>query len=200
MLPINGKDISHIPRDGAYPYGTIGSYIETGCNDDDRYIRRYTQSFYVFMSDRCCLLARINYSCYCFLITRLVTKNSPPSTPIRRPTICERLCSPCYHQMREKDPFNPDPVQYHTPFNIIPIGIKGPTTDWLTGEGPHRDTTVKTRSTGKLIFISRDSKIDKARYHLRQAASSIDQQAVRCGTASGVTNCGSLWYGFYASR
>lgn len=87
-----------------------------------------------------------------------------------------------------------------TPFNIRPIGIKGPTTDWLTGEGPHRDTTVKTRSTGKLIFISRDSKIDKARYHLRQAASSIDQQAVRCGTASGVTNCGSLWYGFYASR
>nr|QHR90927.1 hypothetical protein Q903MT_gene4956 [Picea sitchensis] len=101
---------------------------------------------------------------------------------------------------REKDPFNPDPVQYNTPFNIIPIGRKGLTTDWLTGEGPHRDTTVKTRSTGKLIFISRDSKIDKARYHLRQAASSIDQQAVRCGTASGVTNCGSLWYGFYASR
>lgn len=121
MLPINGKDISHIPRDGAYPYGTIGSYIETGCNDDDRYIRRYTQSFYVFMSDRCCLLARINYSCYCFLITRLVTKNSPPSTPIRRPTICERLCSPCYHQMRERRTRS-----IQTPFNIIPRSISYP--------------------------------------------------------------------------
>lgn len=77
MLPINGKDISHIPWDGAYPYETIGSYIETGCNDDDRYIRRYTQSFYVFMSDRRCLLARINYSCYCFLSQKIAHPSHP---------------------------------------------------------------------------------------------------------------------------